>query len=173
MKRIFVPFVISLLMAAQVGAHHASNAFFGGDEVLVKGTLTGSRLINPHSYFRVTMDDGTDWVFETAGSGTMLRNDGLTDEDFASGQRVALTGESNKEGRKNARISTMVFYGDTDEDDLTLYIIGAGLPNTDWARRIDSSASRCNEGTIARCYTIGTELRTAVEEELSGEHGLW
>jgi hypothetical protein len=137
------------------------------------GTLTGARLINPHSYFRVTMDDGTEWVFESAGSGTMLRNDGLTDEDFASGQRVAMTGESNKEGRKNARIITVAFYGETDEDDLALYIIGASLPNAAWAEQIDNSATRCNEGTIARCYTVSSELRKQVEAGLEGEHGLW
>lgn len=173
MSRIFVSFAVGLLVAAQVPAHHAAHAFFGGPEVLVRGTLTGTRLVNPHSYFRVTMDDGTEWVFESAGSGTMLRNDGLTTDDFASGQRVAMTGESNKEGRRNARISTIAFYGETDEDDLTLYIIGASLPNAAWAQRIDSAAARCNEGTIARCYSVGSELRMEIEAALDGEHGLW
>ncbi len=166
-------FAMSFLMAAQVAAHHASNAFFGGSEVLITGTLTGARLVNPHAYFRVTMDDGTDWVFESAGSGTMLRNDGLTDADFSSGQRVAMTGESNRDGRKNARIITVAFYGESEQDDLTLYIIGASLPNADWAQRIDSAASRCNEGTIARCYTVNGELRNEIEQMLAGEHGLW
>ena len=166
-------FAISSLMAMPMAAHHASNAFFGGPEVLVTGTLTGARLVNPHAYFRVTMDDGTDWVFESAGSGTMLRNDGLTDADFASGQRVAMTGESNKEGRKNARIITIALYGETDADDLTLYIIGASLPNAPWAQRIDAAAARCNEGTIARCYTVSAALRREVEAGLSGAHGLW
>jgi hypothetical protein len=173
MRRLLILSTVGLLMAAPAAAHHASNAFFGGPEVLVMGTLTGARLINPHSYFRVTMDDGTEWVFESAGSGTMLRNDGLTDEDFASGQRVAMTGESNKEGRKNARIITVAFYGETDEDDLALYIIGASLPNAAWAEQIDNSATRCNEGTIARCYTVSSELRKQVEAGLEGEHGLW
>lgn len=173
MNRILIAFTSIFLMATQAAAHHASHAFFGGPEVLVEGTLTGSKLVNPHSYFRVTMDDGTEWVFETAGSGTMLRNDGLTNEDFASGQRVAMTGESNKEGRRNARISTVVFYGETDEDDLTLYIIAAMLPDAAWAQRINSSATRCNEGTIARCYTVSSELRMDIEEELGDEHGLW
>jgi len=141
--------------------------------VLVTGTLTGTRLVNPHSYFRITMDDGTEWVFESAGSGTMLRNDGLTEADFASGQRVAMTGESNRQGRKNARIITMAFYGEAEDDDLRLFIIGAGLPNTAWAQRIDAAAPRCNEGTIARCYSVSSELRAAIEGELSGEHGLW
>jgi hypothetical protein len=173
MSRLLILVTVGFLIAAQAAAHHAAHAFFGGPEVLIKGTLTGVRLVNPHAYFRVTMDDGTDWVFESAGSGTMLRNDGLTDADFASGQRVAMTGESNKEGRKNARIITIAIYGEADDDDLTLYVIGASLPNAAWAQRIDSSAARCNEGTIARCYTVSRDLRQQVEEGLSGEHGLW
>ena len=173
MSRFTILFTAILLMATHAAAHHASNAFFGGPEVLVRGTLTGARLVNPHSYFRVTMDDGTDWVFESAGSGTMLRNDGLTDEDFASGQRVAMTGESNKEGRKNARIITVAFYGETDDDDLRLFIIGASVPNAAWAQLIDGSAPRCNEGTIARCYSVSRELREEVEAGLDGEHGFW
>jgi hypothetical protein len=173
MSRISVLLAVALLVAGPAAAHHAAHAFFGGPEVLIRGTLTGTRLVNPHAYFRVTMDDGTDWVFESAGSGTMLRNDGLTDEDFAGGQRVAMTGESNKEGRKNARIITIAVYGQADEDDLTLYIIGASLPNTNWAQTIDSSAVRCNEGTIARCYTVSSALRAEVEAGLDGEHGLW
>src|SRR5690554_5832450 len=107
MTRILTLFAFGFLLATQAAAHHAASAFFGGPEVLVKGTLTGARLINPHAYFRLTMDDGTDWVFESSGSGTMLRNDGLTDEDFVSGQRVAMTGQANKDGRKNARIITI------------------------------------------------------------------
>ena len=173
MSRISLIFTIGILAATPVAAHHAAHAFFGGPEVLIRGTLTGTRLVNPHAYFRVTMDDGTDWVFESAGSGTMLRNDGLTDEDFVSGQRVAMTGESNKEGRKNARIITIAVYGESDEDDLTLYIIGASLPNAPWARLIDGSATRCNEGTIARCYTVSSALQEEVEAGLNGEHGLW
>ena len=173
MTRILTLFAFGFLLATQAAAHHAAVAFFGGPEVLVKGTLTGARLINPHAYFRLTMDDGTDWVFESAGSGTMLRNDGLTDGDFASGQRVAMTGESNKDGRKNARIITIALYGESEDDDLTLFVIGASLPNAAWAQRIDSAAARCNEGTIARCYTVGRDLRVQVEEGFGDDHSLW
>ena len=174
MSRISFAFAATLLMTTTVvTAHHASNAFFGGPEVLITGTLTGTRLVNPHSYFRITMDDGTEWVFESAGSGTMLRNDGLTDADFASGQRVAMTGESNKEGRKNARIITIAFYGETEDDDLRLFIVGASIPNAAWAQHIDSAAPRCNEGTIARCYAVSSALRAEIEAGLDGEHGLW
>ncbi len=173
MTRTLTLFAIGFSMATQAAAHHAAHAFFGGPEVLVEGTLTGARLVNPHAYFRVTMDDGTDWVFESAGSGTMLRNDGLTDGDFASGQRVAMTGESNKDGRKNARIITIAFYGESEDDDLTLFVIGASLPNAAWAQRIDGAATRCNEGTIARCYTVSRDLREEVEEGFGDDHRLW
>ena len=140
MNRIFNYSIMALavftVMLAPVKAHHAAHAFFGGPVVLVEGTLTGSRIMNPHSYFRVTMDDGTEWVFETAASGSMMRNDGMIDEDFADGQRVAMSGESNSEGRRVARVRSIVFFGDSDSDDAELYFIGAGVPREVAARRV-------------------------------------
>jgi hypothetical protein len=173
MNKILIALTVFIVMLVPVKAHHAAHAFFGGEIVLIKGTLTGSKLMNPHSYFRLTMDDGTEWLFETGGSGSMLRNDGLTKEDFATGRRVAMSGDSNKEGRKNARIHTVAFYGETDEDDIVLYIISARMPNEDWARDISKSAVPCNEGTMARCYSISKALRTEINSKYGDEPMLW
>jgi hypothetical protein len=55
--------IVGLATAGLAGsaiAHHAPNVFFGGDIVIIEGTLRGAKIVNPHSYFRLTMDDGTD-----------------------------------------------------------------------------------------------------------------
>ena len=172
MTRILTAAALLAILLPAARAHHAAHAFFGGPMVTIEGTLTGVRIMNPHSYFRVTMDDGTEWVFETAGSGTMMRNDGVTEEDFPIDTRVSMRGDSNKEGRKSARIQSIVLHSDID-DSLTLYFIGTAIPNEDWAQEIGASATPCNTGTIARCFSISGELRADMEAKYSDSVDLW
>lgn len=157
-------------------AHHAANVFFGGPEVLVTGTLTGSRIMNPHSYFRVTMDDGTEWVFETAASGSMIRNDGMTEEDFGSGQRVAMSGESNRDGRKVARVRSIVFYGEAATDDAELVFIGSRPPQEAWYGDIRNSAQKCwewEDTSLVKCFRVSQEVRARIDEDYGAEAMLW
>lgn len=159
-----------------VEAHHAAHAFYGGPMVLIEGTLTGSRLMNPHSYFRVTMDDGTEWVFETAPSGSMIRNDGMTEEDFADGQRVAMSGDSNREGRKVARVRSVAFLGESEEDDLELYFLGSRLPQEAYVQEIASLSTRCgdwNDTSLVKCFRVTEETRSQIDAQHGDEHLLW
>ena len=156
-------------------AHHAAHAFYGGPMVLIEGTLTGSRLMNPHSYFRVTMDDGTEWVFETAPSGSMIRNDGMTDEDFADGQRVAMSGDSNREGRRVARVRSVAFVGESD-DDIELYFLGARLPQEASVQDIAGSSPKCgdwNDTSLVKCFRVTSETRSRIDARYGDEHLLW
>ncbi len=157
-------------------AHHAAHAFYGGPMVLVEGTLTGSRLMNPHSYFRVAMDDGTEWVFETAPSGSMIRNDGMTEEDFAGGRRVAMSGDSNREGRRVARVRSVAFPGESGDDDFELYFLGARLPDEAPVQDIGRSSPRCwdwNDTSLVKCFRVTMEIRSQIDARYGDEHLLW
>lgn len=164
------------IVIAPVQAHHAAHAFFGGPVVLIEATLTGSRIMNPHSYFRLTMDDGTEWVFETAASGSMIRNEGMTDEDFSSGQRVSMSGESNAQGRKVARVRSIVFHGEADSDDAELYFIGSGLPREPWMQDVRNAAPKCTEWeetSLVKCFRLSAEARAQIDADYGDEHMLW
>ena len=165
----------SCVASMGVEAHHAAHAFYGGPMVLIEGTLTGSRLMNPHSYFRVTLDDGNEWVFETAPSGSMIRNDGMTDEDFADGRRVAMSGDSNRQGRKVARLRSVAFVGAPD-DDLELYFLGSRLPQEEFVQDVANSSSKCGDWSnesLVKCFRVSRETRAEIDARYGEEHLLW
>jgi len=66
-----------LLTASSVLAHH-SNAAFDGDKVVVlKGTVTEWKWVNPHVWILLSVDDGkggkVDWAIEGRTPGQLLR----------------------------------------------------------------------------------------------------
>jgi len=168
--RIIVPLMLVSLSASSF-AHHAANAFFAGDVVVIEGTLRGAKIVNPHSYLRITMDDGTDWVFETQQSGTLLRRLGFTAGMFASGRRVLMSGDSNQDGKKVARWRTFSFRDHTDEDDVDVYIVGR-IQESEFIREIRNSATPCGNG-IEQCYKLSLDVRTQIEKDYPDEAKLW
>ena len=170
MTRLFALVALAFLMVS-VKAHHAAGAFFGGPLMLIEGRLNGARIINPHSYLRVTMDDGTDWLMETAPSGTVMRQRGFTEELFADGQRVATSGDSNRDGRKHARLRTIVFLGTDDRADAELYFLGR-MPQADWVNDIRRVGGPCDSG-IQGCFRLSSEEREQIDLEYGDEPMIW
>ncbi len=86
----------------QASAHHAFAAEFDAERPLdVKGVVTKSKWVNPHSwlYFDVKNTDGsvTNWGVEF-GTPNQLANIGLTKEDVKPGTEVRIKGYRSKNG---------------------------------------------------------------------------
>ena len=170
MSRLSVFVALAFLMASGQ-AHHAAGAFFGGPLVVIEGRLNGTRIVNPHSYLRVTMDDGTDWLIETAASGTVMRQRGFTEELFADGQRVAVSGDSNRDGRQHVRLRALVFLGTDDRTDAEVYFLGR-MPQADWVNDIRRMGEPCDSG-IAGCFRLSSEERAQIDLEYGDEPMIW
>ncbi len=160
-----------ILLAVSASAHHAAPAFFGADVVFIDGTIRGSKIVNPHSYLRITMDDGTDWVFETQQSGTVLRQLGFTAEMFADGRRVRMSGDAHREGKKIARWRTFAFTANDEDDDVEVYLVGR-FEDSELVSEIRSKSVSCDNG-IESCYRLGRELRAQIEEGHRNQAMLW
>jgi len=158
-----------LLLAASASAHHAAPAFFGSEVVFIDGTIQGSKIVNPHSYLRITMDDGTDWVFETQQSGTVLRQLGFTAEMFANGRRIRISGDAHREGKKIARWRTFAFAA--DNDDMDVYLVGR-FEDSDLVAEIRSKSISCDNG-IESCYRLSRALREQIEADHRNAPMLW
>lgn len=170
MSRFLILVTLASFMVS-VKAHHAAGAFFGGPLVVIEGRLNGAKIVNPHSYLRVTMDDGTDWLIEAAASGTLMRQRGFTEELFADGQRVAVSGDSNKDGRKHARLRTFAFLGANNRADAELYFLGR-MPEADWVNDIRRMGKPCDSG-IQGCFRLSSEQRAQIDLEYGDEPMIW
>jgi hypothetical protein len=160
-----------IIGATSALAHHAANAFFGGETVLISGTLRGVKIVNPHSYFRITMDDGTDWVFESQRSGTALKRAGFTNDIFVDGRRVVMSGDAATDGKKRARWRTVAFPGENDADELELYILGRSFPDSA-ANLIRGAGQPCANG-IPQCVRLDAAARASLEKEHGSQVVVW
>lgn len=91
-----------LLGSVAAVAHHAFAAEFDADQPIdLKGVVTKSKWVNPHSwlYFDVKGADGTvtNWGVEF-GTPNALANKGLTKEDIKLGSPVQIKGYHAKNG---------------------------------------------------------------------------
>ena len=91
-----------LATATSAVAHHAFSAEFDADQALdLKGVVTKSKWVNPHSwlYFDVKNTDGsvTNWGVEF-GTPNALASKGLTKEDVKVGSEVRIKGYKSKNG---------------------------------------------------------------------------
>jgi hypothetical protein len=159
------------VLATSVNAHHAANAFFGGDVVIKEGTLRGAKIVNPHSYLRLTMDDGTDWVFETQQSATVLRQQGFSADMFADGRRVKMSGDSHQDGKKVARWRTFTFLDQSVGVSLDVYIVGR-IEDSELIQDIRNAGVSCENG-IEQCYRLSSNARAQIEKGHSLEPMLW
>ena len=71
-------FVIAVLLAATSALAHHSNSAFDGDKVIVlKGTVTEWKWINPHVWIFLSVDDGkggkVEWEIEGRTPGQLVR----------------------------------------------------------------------------------------------------
>lgn len=89
------------MLALPALAHHGVAPHYDdGKQVTIDGTVAEFRFINPHSfvYLRVAGADGTEavWHCEMASRSVLARN-GLTQETFAVGRHVRITGSQARQ----------------------------------------------------------------------------
>ena len=149
-------------------AHHAAPAFFDvRDTVSVEGTVTAHRLSNPHSYFRVTSDDGVDWAFESGPSWTALAKLGWNESTVPNGVRVRMTGNPALNGRPIARYQTIMVHG--ADDAAPAMIFGGG--RAPWVERASELGRDCENG-IEACVMLEAFALDTLQAEF-GDNGVW
>ena len=170
-KTYLLLFAISTFVALPASAHHAATAFFGGEVVRIEGRLNGARIVNPHSYFRVTTDEDVDWVIESQQSGTQLFAMGFTEELFVKDQRVVVTGDSNRDGRPQARWRTVAFLGEQGGDPAEVYFVGR-IPKEPWADAVRELSEPCSTG-IKQCFRLSADDMANIDASHGNGHLLW
>ena len=95
--------VLAVVLALPARAHHGVAPHYDdGKQVTIDGTVAEFQFINPHSfvYLRTVGADGKEaiWHCELASRSVLARN-GLTQETFAAGRHVRITGS---QARHNA-----------------------------------------------------------------------
>ena len=69
--------IAALLTASSVLAHHSNAAFDGDKVIVVKGTVTEWKWVNPHVWILLSVDDGkggkVDWAIEGRTPGQLVR----------------------------------------------------------------------------------------------------
>lgn len=165
----FIAIACAACVALPAFAHHAATAFFGDRIVQVHGQMRGARIINPHSYFRITTDDGIDWVFESQQSGTLLRKLGFTAGMFSDGRRVSMTGDASRDGRNIARWRTVTLY--LEDGAVEVYLVGR-MADSEWQQRVRELGSTC-DNEIADCHRLSSTDRAAIDAEFGAAPGLW
>lgn len=164
----------SALAFAPAGAHHSAPAFFDLDRtVSVEGVVTAARLINPHSYYRITTDDGVDWAWESAGTWTALAKQGWSAETLPIGTRVRLSGSPALTGKPIARFSTIAVFGLQPDAAVMILVgldvFGAGRP--EWFDRVRELGMPCDNG-VTDCTTVDRQALESLQSEF-GNIGVW
>lgn len=69
--------IAALLTTSSVLAHHSNAAFDGDKVIVVKGTVTEWKWVNPHVWILLSVDDGkggkADWAIEGRTPGQLVR----------------------------------------------------------------------------------------------------
>ncbi len=164
--------VMAVALAAGA-AHHSAPAFFDLDRtVSVEGAVTAARLINPHSYYRVTTDDGVDWAWESAGTWTALAKAGWSADTLPIGTRVRMSGTPALTGRPIARFTTIAAAVEATGETMLLVgldVFGRGRP--DWFARVRELGRPCDNG-VADCTVLDAAGVETLEREFGGL-GIW
>ena len=109
MKRIFTVGTILLSLisaAAPLWAHHSFAAEFDVNKPLkLRGTLEKWEMVNPHSWFRINVQepDGkvTEWMIEGGSPNSLIRA-GVTKRTISIGTELIIEGYQAKDGTNRA-----------------------------------------------------------------------
>jgi hypothetical protein len=114
--------VRSILAGLSIGvtslavAHHGAGTFDRNSSIELTGTITGVDFVNPHSwvYFDVRDENGNVEAYRCEmRAATVLRRSGWSAELFVPGERVTITGRSDRNDPNSCYLSTIVFQDGT------------------------------------------------------------
>jgi len=92
----------AVLVAGTVGAHHSIGGEFDNSrQVTVEGIVTEYKLINPHTYIVVTVENAgrsEDWTLTFGPATKLVRGSGWNATTLKSGDRVTATGRPARKG---------------------------------------------------------------------------
>lgn len=163
-----------LSLTTEIFAHHSFN-FFTPEEgdrfVTGEGTISGVRLVNPHSgvFVETVNEDGDpeEWGIETRPAVYLLRR-GWTEESLQVGQRVTFSGERLREPHR-AWWRAMLVHGAAPDAEARLFIEVESLD------QLESAAFRARFESLPLCAGI-SELCYRVSREtletLQAEYGV-
>lgn len=103
---------LSIGVAPLAIAHHGFGTFDRSSSIELTGTITGVDFVNPHSwvYFDVRDDNGNVEAYRCEmRAATVLRRSGWSADLFVPGQRVTITGQSDRTDSHSCYLSTIVF----------------------------------------------------------------
>jgi hypothetical protein len=183
-----------LLMDGAATAHHSDSVYFiddrssEGGEVRIEGTVTGVRLINPHSEFFVEVinDNGETerWAIES-DSRNELTTLGFTDDTVQVGDRVAVVVSMSRFHDTAGRLRDMMIFGATAEQPARLFLEHIPDASNDYGQssapvrmldfapqcpattRYDPNRERGEETLL--CYTFDADTLTAVQGEFADD----
>ena len=96
--------VFGLLLGIGAGtalAHHSIGGEFSNELVTVAGVVTEYRLINPHSYIVIEVEQGAEtaeWTLTLGPATKLIRGFGWTPTSLVAGDRVTSTGRVARRG---------------------------------------------------------------------------
>jgi hypothetical protein len=101
--------VIAVLLTASAALAHHSNAAFDGDKVVVlKGTVTEWKWVNPHVWILLSVDDGkggkVDWAIEGRTPGQLLRA-GWSKSILKAGDIITIDFSPAKDGTRTGLLT--------------------------------------------------------------------
>ena len=102
-------FVIAVLLAATSAFAHHSNSAFDGDKVVVlKGTVTQWKWMNPHVWIFLSVDDGkggkVQWEIEGRTPGQLLRA-GWSKTTLKAGDAITVDFSPAKDGTRTGLLT--------------------------------------------------------------------
>jgi hypothetical protein len=111
--------VVASVAAANAFAHHGIANFDLNKDVAISGTVSKLAFVNPHSwlYVNVVGADGktVEWQCEMRAA-TVLRRSGWSEEWFAQGTAVSITGSPDRNAPNTCYLGTITFADGTSMD---------------------------------------------------------
>jgi hypothetical protein len=103
----------AVVLALPAHAHHGVAPHYDdGQQVIIDGTVSEFQFINPHSfvYLRASGADGREaiWHCEMASRSVLARN-GLTEQTFAPGKHVQITGSQARQNPTGCAVREALF----------------------------------------------------------------
>jgi hypothetical protein len=94
--------IAAFLIAAPVLAHHSAQPVYDtSKKISITGTVTRVRLVNPHAFFYLDVNDEsgkvTRWTVEAAGRLALIHQ-GWQEQTLRRGDKVTFTGNPSRSG---------------------------------------------------------------------------